>query len=86
MMVLVWGAMYFTTVWLALNHIYIGSGLGDRIKLSILAHYVLKSAKRLFGIPDFRYYAIADGIKEILAGYSKRIRLPARADPQMSLF
>ena len=75
MMVLVWGAMYFTTVW-----------LGDRIKLSILAHYALKSAKRLFGIPDFRYYAIADGIKEILAGYSKRTRLPARADPQMSLF
>ena len=75
MMVLVWGAMYFSTVW-----------LGDRIKLSILAHYALKSAKRLFGIPDFRYYAIADGIKEILAGYSKRTRLPARASPQMSLF
>lgn len=75
MMVLVWGVMYFTAVW-----------LGDRIKLSILAHYALKSAKRLFGIPDFRYYAIADGIKEILAGYSKHIRLPVRADPQMSLF
>ena len=75
MMVLVWGVMYFTAVW-----------LGDRIKLSILAHYALKSARRLFGIPDFRYYAIADGIKEILAGHSKRISLLVRADPQMSLF
>ena len=42
-------AMYFSCVW-----------LGDSFKLGILARNALKSAKRLFGIPDFRYYAIAE--------------------------
>jgi hypothetical protein len=61
MMVLVLGAMYFACVW-----------LGDRLKLSVLMHHALKAAKRLFGIPDFRYYAIADGIKEIFSHYKAR--------------
>lgn len=34
-------------------------------KLRVTAAYVLKSAKRVFGIPDFRYYAIADGLRSI---------------------
>jgi hypothetical protein len=33
--------------------------------LGVTAAYVLKSAKRVFGIPDFRYYAIADGLGSI---------------------
>ena len=61
MLVLVMGAMYFACVW-----------LGNKLKLNILVHHALQSAKRLFGIPDFRYYAIADGIKEIFAGYKSR--------------
>ena len=44
------------------------SYLGTKTKLAVLCHHALKSAKRLFGIPDFRYYAIADGIREILEG------------------
>ena len=50
-------AMYFSMV-----------HLGQQTKLAILCHHALKAAKRLFGIPDFRYYAIADGIHAILAG------------------
>lgn len=50
-------AMYFSMV-----------HLGQQTKLAILCHHALKAAKRLFGIPDFRYYAIADGIRTILAG------------------
>ena len=50
-------AMYFSMVY-----------LGQQTKLAILCHHALKAAKRLFGIPDFRYYAIADGIRTILAG------------------
>jgi len=50
-------AMFFSMVY-----------LGQQIKLAILCHHALKAAKRLFGIPDFRYYAIADGIRAILAG------------------
>lgn len=61
-MVLVMTAMYFAAVW-----------LGSRLRLKILLHHALKSAKRLFGIPNFRYYAIADGVKEIFAKYSGQI-------------
>jgi len=47
--------------------------LGSRAKLEILALHVLQSAKRIFGIPDFRYYALADGIKEVLSRTGKGI-------------
>jgi hypothetical protein len=40
--------------------------LGLLAKLKILAQHALRAAKRLFGIPDFRYYALADGIRTIL--------------------
>ena len=55
MMSLVLAASFFAAVY-----------LGVQTKLKILAHTVMKAAKRIFGIPDFRYYAIADGIREIL--------------------
>lgn len=60
MVVLVLCAMYFAAV-----------HLGDSIRLGVLAHHALKEAKRLFGIPDFRYYAMADGIKTLLEGFRK---------------
>jgi len=50
--------------------------LGDGVKLEILASHVYKAAKRLFGAPDFRFYAIADGIKEIFS------RSPRKAPKQ----
>lgn len=56
MMALVLLAMYFAMVY-----------LGQQTKLAVLCHHALRAAKRFFGIPDFRYYAIADGISEILA-------------------
>ncbi len=39
--------------------------LDTKAKLKVMAGYVFKAAKRLFGIPDFRYYAIADGLMSI---------------------
>lgn len=50
--------------------------LGTRIKLDILATHLIRAAKRLFGVPDFRLYAIADGIREVCA------RAPRRPSPQ----
>ena len=41
--------------------------LGHKPKLEILALHATHAAQRIFGIPDFHYYAIADGIKEILS-------------------
>ncbi len=55
MAALVLAASFFTAV-----HI------GYRAKVEILALHVLKASQRIFGIPNFRYYALADGIKEIL--------------------
>jgi hypothetical protein len=61
LMVLVLAAMFFTAV-----------VLGAKMKLSILASHVLKAAKRIFGIPVFRYYALSDGIREILCRFPRR--------------
>ena len=51
--------------------------LGTRIKLEILATHLLKAAKRIFGIPDFRLYALADGIREVCARSPAGARNPA---------
>jgi len=58
--ILVLAASYFAAVW-----------LGTRTKLNILAMHAMKAAKRIFGIPDFRYYALADGIKAIFKRIGK---------------
>lgn len=50
-MVLVTAAAYFAAVYLGLC-----------VKLRILAGHVLRATRRVFGIPDFRLYALADGI------------------------
>ena len=59
--------------------------LGTRIKLEILATHLLRASKRLFGIPDFRLYALADGIREVCARAPRRSILGANAPPQLTL-
>jgi hypothetical protein len=39
-----------------------------RAKLAVFCHHALRAAKRFLGVPDFRYHAIADGIRAIMAG------------------
>jgi hypothetical protein len=60
MMAFVLAAAYFTMVYLNL-----------RTKLRVLTGHVLDAARRVFGIPDFRFYALADGIKAHLFGQKK---------------
>ena len=72
MMAMVLCAMYFAAV-----------HLGDTVRLEILAHHALKAAKRLYGIPDFRYYALADGIQTILKRVGKG---PLRHQDQLSTY
>lgn len=60
-------------------------------KLMITTAYVLKSAKRVFGIPDFRYYAIADGLRNLFMrhpGKPYRLFRPKwlQSSPQLQLF
>jgi Transposase DDE domain len=64
MMPLVIAVAYFTSIY-----------LGATLKLRVLARHVLRAARRVFGIPDFRLYALADGIKRFLYSQSKGLKL-----------
>jgi len=55
MAALVMTTAYFTCVYLEKS-----------IKLKILVQHIHRAAKRIYGIPEFRFYALADGIKQIL--------------------
>lgn len=63
--------------------------LGMKERLKILVGHAMKAAKRLFGIPDFNYYCIAEGMKAILnrvnPGISKD-KPPGDDSLQLSLF
>ena len=56
LVVLVTAAAYFAAVF-----------LGQKMKLRILCEKLLIISQRFFGIPPFRFYALADGIKNILS-------------------
>lgn len=43
--------------------------------LRVLARHLLRAARRVFGIPDFQLYALADGIKHFLFNRSKGLRI-----------
>ncbi len=58
--------------------------LGKRAKLAILVHHIERAEKRIYGIPEFRFYAIADGIKQVLFGRGTGIG-PPRSDPRLNL-
>jgi hypothetical protein len=79
LMVLVTAAAYFAAVY-----------LGLRMKLRVLAGHVLRASRRVFGIPDFRLYALADGIRQFLysqtQGLTKLLELQSMAPVQPSLF
>ena len=58
-------------VWLVTAAAYFAATfLGQKLKLKILCQKLLIISRRFFGIPPFRFYALADGIKQILAGSS----------------
>lgn len=60
--------------------------LGLRSKLEIVAGHALRAAKRIFGIPNFRYYALADGIKDILSRSRRGLDLKVTGtQPQLQL-
>jgi hypothetical protein len=72
---LVFACFYFAAGW-----------LGTKVKLEVLACHVPDAANRLFGIPDFRHYALADGIKEVLWRVGKgRLRPRGSGPPEMAL-
>lgn len=74
-------AAYFAAVW-----------LGEKLRLAVLCRRVAKLAKRFFGIPEFHYYALADGIRTILShlGHWTSLKIPfapiSRYTQQLFLF
>jgi len=58
MMALILAVFYFVAV-----------VLDQTQKLTIMAGHVLKCAKRVFGIPDFKYYALGDGLSNIFTRF-----------------
>lgn len=55
--------------------------LGQKLKLKILCEKLLIISQRFFGIPPFRFYALADGICNILSGSTPN---PPADPPQSS--
>jgi len=62
MMSLLLAVFYFVTVILDQNQ-----------KLTVMAGHILKSAKRVFGIPDFKYYALGDGLCNIFSRFPGKL-------------
>jgi len=75
MMALVLAVSYFTMAY-----------LGLRVKLKAVSSLLLRVSRRIFGVPEFRYYALADGIKELLLRSNKGpMRAPPHSSPQYQL-
>ena len=55
---------------------FISVELGKKLKLNILLKKIYEKAKRFFEIPDFKQYAIADGIYRILFSYRPDVARP----------
>jgi len=57
-------------------------------KLRLLSGHVLVAAKRVFGIPEFHYYALSDGLKNLFTRHPGRPHRIHRGppDPQLCLF
>lgn len=65
MMALVLAAAYFAAVY-----------IGSKLKMRVLSAMVIKLSQRIFGVPDFRYYALAEGIKRLLERDDKGLWRP----------
>ena len=72
LVVLVTAAAYFAATY-----------LGQQMKLRILAEKLLVISQRFFGIPPFRFYALADGIRRLLSGSA--FRPPQESPPNAQL-
>ncbi len=74
LVVLVTAAAYFAATY-----------LGQKMKLRILAEKLLVISQRFFGIPPFRFYALADGIRRLLSGSGFDSRQESPPDAQLEL-
>jgi hypothetical protein len=74
LVLLMTAAAYFATVF-----------LGQKLKLKILCEKLLIISQRFFGIPPFRFYALADGIRNLLSRSSPGPPADPPPTPQLQL-
>lgn len=74
LIVLVTAAAYFAATF-----------LGQKMKLRLLCEKLLIISQRFFGIPPFRFYALADGIKNVLSQTSPTPLEPPPLSQQLEL-
>ncbi len=74
LVVLVTAAAYFAATF-----------LGQKMKLRILCEKLLIISQRFFGIPPFRFYALADGIRRVLSASAFRPPQESPPDAQLEL-
>ena len=74
LVVLVTAAAYFAATF-----------LGQQMKLRILTEKLLVISQRFFGIPPFRFYALADGIRHVLSGSTFQPPQKSPPDTQLEL-
>jgi hypothetical protein len=74
LVVLVTAAAYFAATF-----------LGQKLKLKILCKRLLIISLRFFGIPPFRFYALADGIHKVLSQTSPETSSPPPKTWQLEL-
>lgn len=54
-------------------------------KLWVLAGHVLRASKRVFAIPDFRLYALADGIRQFFYSQTQGLKRFFELQDQLSI-
>lgn len=58
--------------------------LDTRLRLQVMASMLLQEAKRIFGIPDFRLYALSDGLKTLFARHPAELKpITVEVDDQL---
>ena len=60
MMAVVLATVFFASCW-----------LGESVRRGILVRNITRVSKRLFGVPEFHYYAIADGIARLFNRFGR---------------
>ncbi len=60
MLAVLLAAVYFASAW-----------LGESVRRSILVRNITRVSKRMFGVVEFHYYAIADGLASLFRRFGK---------------
>lgn len=71
---------------LLLSLYFIGVHIGAQLRLDILSGHIIHAAKRFYGVTEFCYYALADGVGALLSRIQPNaLSPPAQDSPQQPL-